>query len=394
MFAFLSALRKHTRPALALATASVIAGCDAMPVSNIGTGAPTGLFSRTVDIALLVPQSDASAAPVAVGLENAARLALADLADAGSVTLTVYDTAGSAQTAAQQAQIAVDAGADVILGPLFGEAANAAGLAVADEGVPVLSFSNNPEIAGGNVFVLGRTYADVADRLMGYAHDQGRQRVLAIYPEGISGQFGRLAIEQAAAMHGLGMVTSEGYALSVEGVTRTAQAAGSTLDAGVDTVFITTDATNAAMPMLLTMLPENGLTPDAVQYIALTRLDVRPDLFDLPAAEGTWFTQPDDLASQSFRDRYASTYDNLPHPLAGLAYDGVAAIAALRASGEAVTPQNLTRPQGFEGSGGVFRFKADGSNQRALAIATVRDKQVITLEPAPASFPTSIMAGF
>ena len=69
-------------------------------------------------------------------------MAVGDLKNV-QIHLRIYDTAGNPAQAAIQAQKAVDDGAKIILGPLFGEAANAAGMAVADEGINVLSFSNS-----------------------------------------------------------------------------------------------------------------------------------------------------------------------------------------------------------------------------------------------------------
>ena len=56
------------------------------------------------------------------------------------IDLRVYDTAGSTEQAAALAQKAVADGAQIILGPLFADAANAAGVAVAEANVNILSF--------------------------------------------------------------------------------------------------------------------------------------------------------------------------------------------------------------------------------------------------------------
>ena len=84
----------------------------------------------------------------------------------------------------------------------------------------------------------------------------------------------------------------------------------------------------------------------------------------------------------------AVTARSTPHPLAGLAFDGVAAVGALVSQGrsDALTAAALTQSAGFQGTGGVFRLLPNGTNQRALAIATVRDNQVVILDPAPTSF--------
>ena len=116
---------------------------------------------------------------LAKNLENAARLAIRDL-DGVQIDLRVYGTAGKAGTAATAAAQAVTDGAKIILGPVYGEAANAAGLAVADAGVNVLSFSNNTTIAGGNVFVLGPTFNNTANRLVDYAKRAGKDKIVVL----------------------------------------------------------------------------------------------------------------------------------------------------------------------------------------------------------------------
>ncbi|AUC53233.1 MAG: penicillin-binding protein activator [Sagittula sp.] len=389
MFTVLPRLRKALRPLAALTAAALLSACDPTMVGGLGgsgasTGGPSIDASAPIPVALLVPKSDSGAGPVAVSLENAARLAIREQSGV-QIDLRVYDTGGQSAQAAAQAQKAVDDGAKIILGPLFSEAANAAGAAVADEGVNVLSFSNTTAIAGGNVFILGPTFANTADRLMAHARKRGKKSIVIVYSDDVPGQFGKAAIEQAATANGIRVVSAEPYSLSVAGVSAAAQRAGATVKSGAaDTVFITTDATNAAMPMLLNQLPENGVTPGQIQYVGLTRWDVRPDLFALPGAQGAWFAIPDTQRQEAFNQRYASTFGSAAHPLAGLAYDGISAIALLAKQGrsDALTGKSLTS-SGFTGTGGVFRLLKDGTNERALAVATVQNNQMVILDPAP-----------
>jgi hypothetical protein len=46
----------------------------------------------------------------------------------------------------------------------------------------------------------------------------------------------------------------------------------------------------------------------------------------------------------------------------------------------------LTQGSGFAGVNGIFRFLPNGGNRRGLAIATIRDNQVVILDSAPRSF--------
>ncbi|EPX76707.1 penicillin-binding protein activator [Salipiger mucosus] len=392
MFAVLTRARKALCSAAAVAALGALAACD-MPVAGAldrggMTAGPQITPGEPVRVALLVPQSDPAAAPIARDLENAARLAIADMAGA-NIDLAVYDTAGTPANAAAQAQRAADEGAKIILGPLRGEAAVEASKVVADEGLNVMSFSNNPSIAGGNLFVLGNTFVNIADRILGYGSTQGIDSVAILHSNDVPGQFGKQAIEQAAAANGVSIAATQPYPLSIEGVTTAARGMGGVISgSGAESVFITTDATNAAMPILLQVMPENGVSPAQVQYMGLTRWDVAPQLFDFPGAEGAWFAMPARSSSQGFNSRFSSAYGNDPHPLASLSFDGMAAVGALVEQGrrDALTGRALTRGSGFRGAGGVFRLKQDGTNERAYAVATVRNNQVVILDPAPSSF--------
>lgn len=383
MFAVLSTVRKALRPAALVLSGLVLAACDPSAISLPGGGGPKVDTSKPVQVALLIPQSDAAAGNIASEIEKAARLALAETGAA--IDLRVYDTAGNASTAAAQAQRAVDEGAKIILGPLRQETTAAAGVAVLDEGINVLSFSNNTAVAGGNVFVLGQTFPNIANRLMGYARKQGKRSVIIVHSDDVPGQVGRSAIEQAAAANGITVTSTQGYPLSIEGVNATAQATGS-IASSSQSLFITTEANNAAMPMLLQTLPENGAAPANIQYIGLSRWDVRPDLFKLPGAEGAWFALPDQARQQSFDGRFRTANGATPNPLAGLGYDAVAAVAGLLKSGsrDALTAKALTSAS-FNGALGAFRLNPDGTNRRALAIATIKDGQMVILEAAPSS---------
>lgn len=357
-------------------------------VSCVETG-PTISTSAPVPVALLVPSgsSDSGDAVIAQSLENAARLAIADL-EGVKIDLRVYSTAGNAATAQAAAIKAVDEGAKIILGPLHGEAANAAGKAVAGRGINVLSFSNNTSIAGGNVFVLGATYGNTANRLVKYATSQGKQNILVVHPDNVSGQAGLNAINGAMAGTSASNVGTVSYEFSQQGVVSAVNTIKGAAEQGqADAIFLTS-STSGALPLVSQLLPEAGLTSDKIQYIGLTRWDIPSQTLALPGVQGGWFARPDAALTAQFQNRYAQAYGGLPHALGGLAYDGIAAIGALVNAGKsnALTTSALTQGAGFQGVNGIFRLRADGSNERGLAVVTIRNKQVVTIDPAPKSF--------
>jgi len=377
--------RVATRVTLAV-TLLWLAACDVVP--SAGTG-PRINTAKPVAVALLVPGGSGQAQDdiLATGLENAARLAMADLQGV-RIDLRVYRTAGQDATAAAVAKQAVNEGAKIIIGPVFASAANAAGRAVASRNVNVLSFSNNTDIAGGNVFVLGNTFENSANRLVSYAVSQGKRNIMIVNGQDTAEEKGRAAIAAAISRNGAsnaGAVSFEltqvGAINAVPGITDTARSSGA------QAVFLTS-GTAGALPILSQLLSENGLDSESVQMIGLQRWDIPASARDLPGLQGGWFALPSPGLNQQFQARYTQAYGQPPHPIAGLAYDGVAAIGALVKAGksDALTAAALTQSTGFAGVNGVFRLLPDGTNQRGLAIAEIRDRQVNVIDPAPRSF--------
>jgi ABC-type branched-subunit amino acid transport system substrate-binding protein len=389
MIAFFDKCRKRVRLMVLPLFAMALAACDPAAMGSLAnTGGAKIDTDAPVPVALLIPRGgSASDELLAKNLENAARLAMRDLGGV-EVDLRVYDTAGNAATAASAATKAVNDGAKIILGPVYGEAANAAGVAVAKQGVNVLSFSNNPTIAGGNVFVLGPTFGNTANRLVRYGKRNGKDRIVILHSQDVAGQLGRNAIQQAISANGATLSGTVDYALSQESVIASVPRVKSTMDAsGANALFLTTSSASA-LPLFAQLLPEAGVSAANTQYIGLTRWDIPPQTLDLPGVQGGWFALPDPSASGAFRQRYSAAYGSDPHPLAGLAFDGIAAVGALAKSGKAtaLTGASLTQGAGFRGATGIFRLRKDGTNERGLAVATIRDKAVVVVENAPQSF--------
>lgn len=381
MLALLSPLRKATRAIAMLGLIGMLAACG----GSVGDG-PIFNTRSSVQVALLVPQGseDPQIALVARDLENAARLAANDL-EGVDVQITVYDTAGSATQAATAAQTAARDGADVILGPLFAPAAAAAGFAVQNRNLNVLTFSNNPTVAGNNVFILGRTFDSITSRLVRYANTRGRGNIFVVHGNGTAEISGRDSIMRAAAISGAQIAGVESFELSQQGVIDAIPRISEGIEQSNATSLFVTSSTDGALPFLAELLPENGVDFEQVQLIALGRLDVPASALSLGGLQGAWFALPDPAVTRQFGARFAAAYGYDPQPVSGLAYDGVAAIGALAASGQAngFSAAALTQPAGFAGSQGLFRFLPDGTNERSLAVMQVENNQVILIDPAP-----------
>jgi len=368
-----------------LAASLAISAC----VPGAGPGPAAGKGSGTVQVALLVPAGSGQSSDevLAKSLQNAARLAIADLGGV-KIDLRVYNTAGSPAQAAAQAQKAVAEGAQVILGPVFAQEANAAGVAVAASGVNVLSFSNNTDIAGNNVFVLGPTFDNTAKRLAGYAVRQGKGKVMIVHDRNTAGDLGRAAIDRGVRAAGGSVVAVGNYEFSQNGVMSAGPAIAKTAkDTGAQAVFLTADSAGA-LPLISQVLADNGVTTATTQFIGLTRWDIPSATLGLPGVQGGWFALPDPALYAQFQSRYSAAYGEAAHPIAGLAYDGIAAIGALSRANQTgpLAKTSLTQGAGFVGVSGIFRLREDGHNERGLAVAQIKGGQATIVDPAPRSF--------
>ena len=365
----------------------MLAACE--PGSSPAASGPGRYDGTPIPVALLVPggSSDSTDNFIARNMENAARLAMADL-NGVQIDLRVYNTQGSPEQAGAMAAKAVKEGAKIILGPFFALEANAAGAAVASSGVNVLSFSNNPDVAGGNVFILGQTFETTAGRLASFAVSKGLDRIMIIHDPDAAGQIGKAAIQSAVTAAG-GTVAAVGtYEFSQNGIVQAIPGiVASAKSSGANAFFLTAD-NSGALPLLSQLLMENGLNPATNQLIGLARWDIPPATLDLPGVQGAWFALPDPTTNQQFQARYQAAYSSAPPIYAGLAYDGIAAIGAIAKQGGAgsLNVAGLTQPSGFVGVGGIFRLNSHGTTDRGLAIAQIQNNQLVVIDRAPSNF--------
>lgn len=158
-----TAWRQGTRRTLlkvcgAFAAAAFLASCSGgnLPFSRDGQAAPpqqsapTGSFgSGPVKVALLLPLSaNGNAGTTGQVLRNVSEMAVSEVGNA-AITVTPYDTKGTPQGARAAAQQAIQAGARLILGPIFSKEVVATGQAAGSANVPVIAFSSDPNAAGG-----------------------------------------------------------------------------------------------------------------------------------------------------------------------------------------------------------------------------------------------------
>lgn len=386
-----SAVRMVRAAALTVAMAALAACATTPNVAGVSDGIAVDV-NQPVRVALLVPygSGDPGREQIARSLENAARLAQGDLRNA-EIDLVVYPTAGTTAGGSAAASQAVAEGAKIIVGPLFSTATAGAQSAAASGGLAVLSFSNNASVAGGNVYILGTTFENTADRLVQYGLASGLRTYGVVYPSGLEGETARDAVANVVSRRGATLATSQPYSLSMEGIQAAAGPIAAELNAAGTNAVILTDGPTGGLAFMSEALRGNGLSAAQAQFLGMQRWDVSAETLLVPSLQGGVFAAPDPALVGGFYGRYQNAYGEGPHELAGLAYDGIAAVGAMIAQarsqgGSPFSTQRITQPAGFAGVNGAFRFGTSGRVQRNLAILQVRDGQAVVAERAARSF--------
>ena len=365
-------------------------------------------------VALLLPLSG-KASEAGQALMNAAQLALFDHATE-DFELIVRDTIGQPDMARRVAEDVIGEGAEIIIGPLFGQSVIAMTPLAQDAGVPVITFSNDTTIARNGVYPLGLTPEQQINRLVSYAGGQGITRFALLAPANEFGQRLSGAMSEATRKNGSALVKSAFYtpgaqdqrttiktlanydqrnaelkahrkALQAEG-TAAAKRALKRLK-GRDTLrppdfdAILVGASGLDLLTLAPLLNFYDVDPRRVRYLGTAQWD-NPRLGREPTLTESWFTNYSPKNWAAFAARYRQTYNSNAPRLAALAYDAVAmaAIMARTAENNPFDRTTLTRTSGFDGINGYFRLNTGGRVERALPILTLKRDAVTLREEA------------
>src|SRR4051794_17846417 len=342
---------------------------------------PVAVGAGQVKVGLILPLSAAGNAGVAAqSMKNAAEMALAEFQNP-NIQLLIKDDAGNPQGAQQATQQALDEGAEIILGPLFAVSVPAAAQLTRTRGVSMIAFSTDSSVAGRGVYLLSFLPESDVNRIIEYSASTGKRSYAALLPETAYGNVVEASFKQVVARRGGRIVAFEKYGADRATAARTvAQALGQ-----ADALFLADDGD--AVVGMADALTAAGSNLRNIQLLG-TGLWDNPRVFASPALQGGLYAAPDPAGFRSFAGRYRAKYGAEPVRTATLAYDAVALVAALARTqgGQRFSPEVLTNPSGFAGIDGLFRFRADGSNERGLAVMRVTSSGGQPVAGSPKSF--------
>ena len=351
-------------------------GAPAPPGATIGTG--------EVRAGLILPLSATGNAGVAgQSMRNAAEMAVAEFSNP-NIQLLVKDDGGTAEAARLAGQQALDEGAEIILGPLFAQSVSVVGQMARSRNIPVIAFSTDANVASAGVYLLSFLPETDVERIVQYAASTGKRSYAALIPDNPYGTVVEAAFKQAVARRSGQIVALERYPhdkAAMAGPIRTvAQAA-----VRADALFIPDGGDS--VPDVAQGLIAGGLNMKKIELLGTglwddSRISANATL------DGGWYAAPDGAGYRGFAERYRARFKQDPTRTATLAYDAVALIAALVKTQGTLrfSTAVLTNPSGFTGIDGLFRFKADGTNERGLAVLKVTPSGSQIIAPAPKSF--------
>lgn len=345
--------------------------------------------AQPVKVALLVPMSGRSA-DLGQAMLKAAQLALFDVGNA-TFELMPVDTQSTPQGAADAARQAANAKADLILGPIFAEDVRAAKPVASGAGIPMIAFTTDWKLAGNDTYIMGFLPFAQVTRVTQYAQTQGLNNFAVYAPQTEYCDVVINTLQRSGAQ----MTRTGRYAAgetALQGLVQdfAAQAAAQP-EAGTAGGFVFNalmlPVGGESLRTLVSLFDLAGVNNKNVRFIG-TGLWDDESLTRNPALYGGWFAAPEPSLRADFDKRYVETYGGAAPRLATLAYDATALAAVLSRTPDPkpFSRQRLTNPRGFAGIDGVFRFRADGLNDRGLAILEIQNGRARVIDRAPTAF--------
>jgi branched-chain amino acid transport system substrate-binding protein len=339
------------------------------PVQVSPTSSAAQLGTGSVKVGLILPLSAPNnAGIVAQNLRNAAELALQDFSG-HDLTILIRNDAGTSAGAIEAAKSLLSEGVELILGPLFSESVRQVGALAKAANKPVIAFSTDPNAATKGVYLLSFMAEPVITRAIRHAVTQGQRAFVGFVSADAAGQIAEAAFQQAVVNAGARVAGIERYSPDKiqEAARKLSQFTG------------TSDAIFVPDPMdgqTLNALKAAGFTPDKFQYIGAAPWENNRQAASL--APKAFYAAPDNAGFNQFKAKYRAKYGQEPMRLATIGYDAVQIAAGLSQTygAQRYSERSLTSTTGFTGVDGLFRFRADGTIQRGLALYQANGQQI------------------
>jgi len=336
--------------------------------------------------AVLLPfsHSNSRVRSEAEGMLAAIELALFE--QAGDDFLIIpKDTSGRPETAQEKAEEAINEGADVIIGPLFGGNVQPVANIAKSERVPVIAFSNDREAAGNGAFLISITPESEVNSVVEYAARVGVRSYAYLGPDSAYGRRIENALRGAAAINGGRVIAAERYSANGTGQETAAQLVAIAIqDQPEGSVAVMIPEQGTRLRSVAPLLPYNGVDVRKLKLLG-TGMWNDPSVWREPTLFGGLFAAPEPEAGENFKNSYQRNYGRAPQGLASLGYDA-AALAIQLGAEDKLSTNGVSDRDGFLGTNGLFRLRYDGLPDRGLAILEITPEGVAVAQQGKTTF--------
>lgn len=374
------------------------------------------LPENVMRVGILLPMSG-KMKNVGEEMQNAAMMALADTGNTRLI-LQFYDTEGTPEGAKEAVNLALNEGAELILGPLFSAEVKAVAEEVKGWSVPVISFSSDNSVLGENIYSIALLITEQIRQVVSYACSMGYKKLAVLAQSNEMGEYAFAAAKQAMESDkcngeivkmGFYNPNATDFSKAVKSIMPRAllmkiererlkkqgyevieetlyDENGNIVDErnipfDFDSVLLAEEG--AKLRSLGALLSYYDVTPAKAKILGISMMDdakiKKEAVFDK-----AWYTTLSKKGFQHFAERYKELFKEQKEPsrIVSLTYDAVSLAAYLSMQPNRENMHNLIiAPSGFNGIDGPFRLLPDGRVERAMAVMQVRkygaDKEIV-----------------
>ena len=390
---------------------------DKQTIKNRFSDLPFG-SDKEIKIALLLPLTGKHQ-KIGKALYDAAQLALFDNGDP-RIVIYPFDSKGSEFTAVSAMEDIIEQDIKVIIGPLFSKTVKAITPIAQDNGIIVLSFSNNINVADNNIYITGLDVRQQVQNIASYVFANDIKYFSALLP---GNDYGAQIVQELRKIVNINNgvvlktefylpgkkldpnikriitsvseipVNTEGEPLFkeiVEGEEIPLDENGQPLyqDISKFKAALLISDSSKKMLQITNLLAKYNFPYDKSKIIGLSLWD-NNNALQKNSLSGAWYTDIPKNNLNIYKEHFEQTYDYSAPKISSLAYDMVSVITTLSSIkniNNNIMNEIILNPLGFSGTSGVFRFKKSGVVERLLDIYEVNQGEVNIVSPANFQF--------
>lgn len=385
---------------VALVSSFILGGCHSV-MQNVMPQTQTPSTTKRADVTpqptkgpvkvvLLLPLSGASK-DLGRSMLDAAQLALFN-ANMPNLQLIPIDTESSPAAATNAARSAIAQGAKIVVGPVFSKTTSAVAPILRAQNINLLSFSNNKDLRGANVYLIGFMLDQQIKRVSRFALTQNLTDFYVLAP---ANAYGKMAVESLteSLMNSEGAIikaefypeqVGEAFGLSVKSIGDALKNAMHEPGKAERSVLLIPEGGDR-LGHVTSLLAQSGVDLKRIKVIGSGQWDDESTK-KMPLLTGGWFAGSAPEQHDIFEHQFMEQFGYKPVRIATLSYDAVALIAALLGQQQDLSAASLTNTQGFMGVDGIFRLRKDGLSERGLAVLQITENGFVVADPAPSVF--------